>query len=336
MLGTLKGLSILIIINILIANPINGQGEMKELISIPWKADNGIKTSLSHSGNYGIREFTIIDSEELAICTDTENDIKIFSLKNGNLIREFKLKNGCKRFEYNPVDNRFYVATSRHVDVYTRSGTFMRSIPMHQKLNPPAWLTVVDGDVYVIRGGESYPVLYEGDVQNLNEQIGFAYKAIILEKNFIVTTRRAKNGMALFSYSRDLENMKDLSFPVDSNCVGLTPLGKYNDRILFIQYDYVTGESFDVDRHILEYSISQNRVIASIKMPKILYVSIKTELRYYNGTLYHLLTTPDKSVLYSISNRSGPGKSLLQGITYPDSLMSYSFHYNNILLKENQ
>ncbi|MBL7086800.1 MAG: VWA domain-containing protein [Candidatus Cloacimonetes bacterium] len=296
----------------------------EKLADFEWNNKSGFETKLTHSGNYAILSFEILDNNRVAFLSNVEKDIKIYS-KDGKFINAFDLDFIPEDFVYN--NNKFYVLSNYLIYEFNDSGALLKKYSVNKEFKFINRLSAFKNDLYVLTSDEkSYPVIKNSFYLDTISQINNEINGWLLEENFKCKTIKLSNN----TFSLQISNQKNLNlekiYDLDKKLATVTILGKYKSK-LFLNIEYFKNEvPIKIEREILVYSLTEKEIVNKMKLPNMHFIYMKHDIKINDNGAFYFITTPKKGILYQLIYDEKLNKNIVPNF-------KEEYHYNEHLLR---
>ena len=296
----------------------------EKLADFEWNNKSGFETKLTHSGNYAILSFEILDNKRVAFLSNVEKNIKIYS-KDGKFLNAFDLDFIPEDFVYN--NNKFYVLSNYSIYEFNDSGALIKKYSVNKEFKFINRLSAFKNDLYVLTSDEkSYPVIKNSFYLDTISQINNEINGWLLEENFKCKTIKLSNN----TFSLQISNQKNLNlekiYDLDKKLATVTILGKYKSK-LFLNIEYFKNEvPIKIEREILVYSLTEKEIVNKMKLPNMHFIYMKHDIKINDNGVFYFIATPKKGILYQLIYDEKLNKDIVPNF-------KEEYHYNEHLLR---
>jgi len=299
----------------------------EKLADFEWNNKSGFETKLTHSGNYAILSFEILDNNRVAFLSNVEKNIKIYS-KDGKFLNAFDLDFIPEDFVYN--NNKFYVLSNYSIYEFNDSGALIKKYSVNKEFKFINRLSAFKNDLYVLTSDEkSYPVIKNSLYLDTISQINNETNGWLLSENFKCKTIKLSNN----TFSLQISNQKNLNlekiYDLDKKLATATILGKYKSK-LFLNIEYFKNEApIKIEREILVYSLTEKEIVNKIKLPNMNFIYMKHDIKINDNGIFYFIATPKKGILYQLFYDEKLNKDIVPNF-------KEEYHYNEHLLRSKE
>jgi len=299
----------------------------EKLADFEWNNKSGFETKLTHSGNYAILSFEILDNNRVAFLSNVEKNIKIYS-KDGKFLNAFDLDFIPEDFVYN--NNKFYVLSNYSIYEFNDSGALIKKYSVNKEFKFINRLSAFKNDLYVLTSDEkSYPVIKNSLYLDTISQINNETNGWLLSENFKCKTIKLSNN----TFSLQISNQKNLNlekiYDLDKKLATVTILGKHKSN-LFLNIEYFKNEvPITIEREILVYSLTEKEIVNKMKLPNMYFIYMKHDIKINDNGVFHFIATPKKGILYQLIYDEKLNKDI-------EPNFKEEYHYNEHLLRSKE
>ncbi len=278
----------------------NNNKLFKEIISIKWNTEDGIKTKDYPEGRFGAADF-FIDNKYVYILCNVERNIKKFNLKNGKLETSIKLKGGLPNcFTVDTINELFYVSTLDGIYIVNTFGKYIDTIKYENRYDNVSKLKYQNGDVFAITNYKlTFPITESGKVL---ENIKTPETDLLLLNNGILgKTTIINNHEFLLKLLYVNKSYIEKKIHIDEKIISIRPIGCKQDYCVIL-VDYIFSDvPLFAKQKILIYSLIDEVIIKELEVPYIYYIYFPvSEIRFIGENLYHFISTPQSADIIQI------------------------------------
>lgn len=212
---------------------------LERLIDIPWNTKDGLQTKLTELGNYGLKEFEIIDEDHIAIFSDVSNSIKVYSFNKKQLIDTFFVDKAVRSFAYDDKSNLYYFADySFKIHVYSPEGKCINSFNYTMVIGAIDKLIAYNGSLYAtVVGQETYQLIKDGNILSENEQKKSNIDGEFINDDIFTKVKKSNESDFNFSYFKKGNSPTSITLKLSDNTYALKPILIKNSVVYFVQYE---------------------------------------------------------------------------------------------------
>lgn len=304
---------------------------LEKLIEIPWNTENGLKTAMDFDGIYGLKGFEIVDSNHVAIFSDVEKKIIVFDYNSGKISESFLVDKPVARFAYDKERKRYYFADfSYKTHIYDSEGKYLNNFQINQEILTVYRLIAENGNLYAIFRQKTYQLVKNNHIITLDGQKNFIKNGELINDGIYVKRERINDSIYSFSYFKYLTPINTIKIKVPENTSGLKPLYINDEFVIFLMYtDNNDIKNFKVYKKLVKVDLTNGSILSLFNIPRIEYTFTQNQIEYSLSNIYHILSTPDKAILFKI-NLKELEKINENECKYPKEF-NYEFHYSELV-----
>lgn len=313
-----------LVLLVFVLNPLLSNAQYVEnILHVPFDTIGGIKTEISLT-TYGLKGFSMMDSNRVALLCDSERKVKIFDLRTSKMLYEFPTLNSPSHITFDPIKSVFYIGDKDKVLIYNTDGFTKTSISFDNKDFILYDIVVNNDDVYIQGVRQIYtPIIDENLNQSIKSQNWNKLSGQILDENMSISTYSANNKNGKYNLSintKDISTNFEIPIQNDSSKV-LFPIGLIETSLIVMER---CGNNMDVESLII-YDLETRKRINHIFIPQIEFTYLTNSIQIHNNNIYHLLSTPDGAYLFKISPPAEKQSTEYEFKGYPNKF-DYSYH----------
>lgn len=295
-----------------------------------WNSYDGVLYKQVPGVNLGATSFEILNNNQVAFLSNSNNEIVIVDNSTGGLINKFNISLAPRDFVYD--NGYFYVLTENQVILYDERGREWKNFNLPNTSMGIERLTRFDNQTYLLLpSGNSLLIEANGYLVNPIEKEGW-----ITNTGTLAHTQITGNNSYLIKLNTPDGYSYSKIYYTDKKVAGVFVVGATLNKVVLDVQTFISESPISVERNIIEVELNNyglGSITSQTKVPDCYYVlSNKDFLLKQDGNLYNMITAPQGIYVFSLAD----GKQLYKSSnsqSYPSYINGTKYHFNDNLMR---
>jgi hypothetical protein len=301
-------------------NIVFGNHEISKISVVKWSDSLGIPYTKGPGIALGATSFAPLDSVRTAYLCNSSDEIIITNRASGKIITRFNVTSSPRDFVFE--NSLFYVLSENSINVYSETGVLISKESIPSSIKGVTKLARFNSTNYLLYPSGNSIII---DSNLISQELGWATES---GKN-ILTEIIGDNSFKVAVLAEN-KIVKQRIYSSIQNVAGIFVIGATKNKIVLELQKYISESPVSIERSILEIENSQLMpILYQTIIPKVYYTQANKDfILSTNGEVVQMISAPNGLYIFSLR-----GKLTKEKNTYPTSIFSSNYHFNDHLIK---